>query len=174
MLFIVVSAAFILLISGCVSNSTPTPTPTPTGTITTTPVTNISTQIPTAESIKCELCHKNPQNLTQHVNGGKYCINCHGTLVHNIHMGAGTVRLDCLTCHGFPPTIPTVKKAEIPGHYIACENCHAAPPNILSPSYGNLLVIHLSRGKYCINCHGTIIGAIHATVMANLKNRTGR
>jgi hypothetical protein len=181
MLCIAMSVAFIMFVSGCVSNPTPTPAITPTSaptsastaTITTTQVTNISTAIPTTESIKCEICHTNPQNLTPHVNGGKYCINCHGSQVHNIHTGAGTVNLDCQTCHGFPPKIPTVQKGEGPGHYIVCENCHAAPPNNLMPSYGNLVVIHLSRGKYCTNCHGNDIGTIHATAIANLTNRTG-
>jgi hypothetical protein len=120
--------------------------------------------------IKCELCHTNAQNLSPHVNGGKLCINCHGSQVHNIHIGAGTVNLDCNTCHGSPPKIPTIEKGEGPGHYSVCEKCHAAPPNNLEPSNGNLIVIHLSRGKYCTNCHGTDIGSIHAAALSNFSN----
>jgi hypothetical protein len=120
--------------------------------------------------IKCEICHTNPQNFTPHVNGGKLCMNCHGSQVHNIHVGAGTVNLDCTTCHGLPPKIPTVEKGEGPGHYSVCEKCHAPPPNNLQPSNGNLIVIHLSRGKYCTNCHGTDISAIHAAALSKLNN----
>ncbi len=158
----------------------PTPTPTPSATATETitalppPIANVSATNVTAPvaTIKCELCHTDPQTYPPHVNGGKLCINCHGSQVHNIHIGPGTVGLDCQTCHGFPPTIPTVANGTGPGHYSVCENCHAPPPNSLNASNGNLIVIHLSRGKYCTNCHGTDIAAIHAASLANLtKNQ---
>jgi len=126
------------------------------------------TAAPKVEIIKCELCHKDPQNLSPHVNGGKLCMTCHGSQVHNIHIGPGTVGLQCDTCHGFPPKIPTIDtNGTGPGHYSVCEKCHAAPPDSLKPSFGNLIVVHLSRGKYCTNCHGTDIGVIHAAVLAN-------
>lgn len=151
--------------------STPAPSTTVTETTTITP-TPVNTSVVTAPAtIKCELCHTDPQNYPPHVNGGKLCINCHGSQVHNIHIGPGTVGLDCQTCHGFPPTIPTVANGTGPGHYAVCENCHAPPPDSLKPSYGNLIVIHLSRGKYCTNCHGTDIGAIHAAALANLTKK---
>jgi len=127
----------------------------------------VSTAPARVETIKCELCHTNPENLAPHVNGGKLCINCHGSQVHNIHIGTGTINLQCDTCHGFPPKIPTVQKGEGPGHYSVCEQCHAAPPDSTKPSNGNLIVVHLSRGKYCTNCHGTDIGKIHAAKLAN-------
>jgi hypothetical protein len=130
------------------------------------------TAAPKVETIKCELCHTNPQNLTPHVNGGKLCMTCHGSQVHSIHIGPGTVGLTCDTCHGFPPKIPTVdKNGTGPGHYSVCENCHAPPPDSTKPSYGNLIVVHLSRGKYCTNCHGTDIGVIHAAVLANASKK---
>ncbi|MFZ3167092.1 MAG: hypothetical protein WA130_05710 [Candidatus Methanoperedens sp.] len=120
------------------------------------------------DTIKCELCHTDPQNLPPHVNGGKLCVTCHGSQVHNIHIGPGTVGLDCNTCHGSPPKIPVVdKSADGPGHYSVCENCHAPPPEPLKPSFGNLITVHLSRAKYCTNCHGTDIGVIHAAALAN-------
>ncbi len=123
---------------------------------------------PKVETIKCELCHTNPQDLKPHVNGGKLCVTCHGSQVHSIHIGPGTVGLQCDTCHGFPPKIPTVNATgEGPGHYSVCENCHAPPPDSLKPSLGNLITVHLSRGKYCTNCHGTDIGVIHAAALAN-------
>jgi hypothetical protein len=184
-MLIIFSIAMVLIVAGCV-NQTPEATNISTpqdnttvqgGSVnkspannTTTTVTNISIQ--TAPStipptIKCELCHTNPQNLAPHVNGGKLCINCHGSQVHSIHVGQGTVNLDCQTCHGFPPTIPKVKNGTGPGSYSVCEQCHAPPPNSTQPSNGNLIVIHLSRGKYCTNCHGNDITAIHAGIIAN-------
>jgi len=130
------------------------------------------TAAPKVETIKCELCHTNPQNLTPHVNGGKLCMTCHGSQVHNIHIGPGTVGLSCDTCHGFPPKIPTIDtNGTGPGHYSVCEKCHAAPPDSTKPSFGNLIVVHLSRGKYCTNCHGTDIGVIHAAVLANATKK---
>ena len=174
-IYIIVFAAFILLFSGCISgptNTTVTNVSINNISATPTPENNISATPAKSGTIKCELCHTNPQNLTPHVNGGKYCINCHGSQVHNIHIGEGTINLDCTTCHGFPPKIPTVQKGEGPGHYIVCENCHAPPPDNLQPSYGNLVVIHLSRGKYCTNCHGTDVGIIHAAAIANMTNTT--
>ena len=170
--------ALLISVAGCISQTseqklTPIATEQPTITgnvsepVATPSITgNVSVSAP-APTIKCELCHTNPQNLTPHVNGGKLCINCHGSQVHNIHIGEGTVNLDCKTCHGFPPTIPTVQKGTGPGTYSVCEQCHAPPPDNTKPSNGNLIVIHLSRGKYCTNCHGNDIGAIHSSIIAN-------
>ena len=124
------------------------------------------------ETIKCELCHTNPQDIKPHINGGKLCVTCHGSQVHNIHIGPGTVGLECNTCHGSPPKIPVVdKSADGPGHYSVCENCHGAPPDSLKPSFGNLITVHLSRSKYCTNCHGTDIGVIHAAKLANATSK---
>jgi len=128
----------------------------------------VVTAPPKVETIKCELCHTNPQDIKPHVNGGKLCVTCHGSQVHNIHIGPGTVGLECNTCHGSPPKIPVVdKSADGPGHYSVCENCHASPPDSLKPSFGNLITVHLSRAKYCTNCHGTDVAVIHAAKLAN-------
>lgn len=160
------------------SKETPVVTPekTPSATLKETPekTTPAPAQTPAAakvETIKCELCHKDPQALKPHVTGGRLCINCHGSQVHNIHIGVGTINLNCDTCHGFPPKIPTVEKGEEPGRYSVCESCHAAPPDSLKPSYGNLVIIHLSRAKYCTNCHGTDIGAIHMSALSNASKK---
>jgi len=143
-----------------------------TATITTGETPVAITAAPKVEIIKCELCHKDPQNIKPHVNGGKLCMTCHGSQVHNIHIGPSTIGLQCDTCHGFPPKIPTVDKSgEGPGHYSVCENCHAAPPDSLKPSLGNLITVHLSRAKYCTNCHGTDIGVIHAAKLANATTK---
>ncbi len=149
-----------------------TPTETPPGThpagtpVSTTP----PTASPPVATIKCELCHTNAQDLEPHVNGGKLCINCHGSQVHSIHIGTGTVNLNCDSCHGSPPTVPKVEPGQGPGHYSVCEQCHAPPPDSLKPSNGNLVVIHLSRSKYCTNCHGTDVAVIHEKALG--KNTT--
>ncbi len=154
------------------STETPTPEQTAASTSTGTPAqTAVVAAPPKIETIKCELCHTNPQNLPPHVNGGKLCINCHGSQVHNIHIGPGTVGLQCDTCHGFPPKIPTVQNGTGPGSYSVCEQCHAAPPDSLKPSNGNLIVVHLSRGKYCTNCHGTDVGVIHMAAITNATKK---
>jgi hypothetical protein len=148
--------------------------PKPTSGITTASAQNpaVTTAPAKVETIKCELCHKDAQNLTPHLNGGKLCVTCHGSQVHNIHIGPGTVGLECNTCHGSPPKIPTVdKSADGPGHFSVCENCHAPPPDSLKPSFGNLVTVHLSRAKYCTNCHGTDIGVIHSASLANATKK---
>ncbi len=143
---------------------------TPISNLTETP--NVTVRAKTNATIKCELCHTNPENIDQHVNGGKLCQSCHGSQVHYIHTGPGTVNLDCNTCHGIPPKIPVVAKGTGPGHYIVCENCHAPPPNSLNSSLGNLIVIHLSRGKYCTNCHSMDIGKIHEAALNKSFNKS--
>lgn len=172
LLIVLIAIVIGIAIAGCVSNIPKNETiPTPTEREKTPSPENI-TKAASNGTIKCELCHTGPQNLSPHVNGGKLCINCHGSQVHNIHVGVGTVNLDCNTCHGFPPTIPNISKGEGPGYYSVCENCHAPPPDNLNASNGNLIVIHLSRGKHCVNCHGTDIGVIHDAALVNMINRT--
>jgi len=124
-----------------------------------------SAQLSSVATVKCELCHTNANKLNPHVNGGKLCINCHGSQLHNIHIGTGTVNLGCEPCHGNPPRVPKVEKGDGPGHYSVCEKCHAAPPNSLSASKGDLIVVHLSRSKYCTNCHGTDLALTHEAVL---------
>ena len=76
--------------------------------------------------------------------------------MHEIHIGEGTINLDCKTCHGVPPKVPKAEE----GH-VVCEVCHGFP-NPLEPSNGNLVNIHLPRGKYCTNCHGLDLAKMHA------------
>lgn len=142
------------------------PVPTPAETQNTT-----VSKLASVETIKCELCHTTAQDLNPHVNGGKLCVTCHGSQVHNIHIGPGTVGLQCDSCHGFPPKVPTIEKGEGPGHYSVCENCHAPPPDSLKPSNGNLIVVHLSRGKYCTNCHGNDIGKTHEAALSKAAKK---
>src|SRR5659263_73666 len=110
------------------------------------------------ESLECEFCHKDPQNITSHVNGGNFCLYCHGGKVHDYHIETESVKMDCTTCHGFPPIIPRAKQTDEPGSSIVCNNCHAPPPDSFKSSKGNLIVIHQSRETYCIDCHGNEIG----------------
>jgi len=119
------------------------------------------------EGIKCEFCHKDPQNITSHVNGGNYCLYCHGGKIHDYHKGTDAINVDCTTCHGFPPIIPQAKQAGDPGNIIICNNCHAPPPDSFKSSNGNLIVIHRSRGTYCINCHGIEISQRHKEFLEN-------
>ncbi len=119
-----------------------------------------------AGTIKCDLCHTESEKLSLHINGGKLCFNCHGNQVHPLHIGPGTVDLTCDICHGTPPTTPVVAEGEGPGHYSVCEQCHGWPDS-LKPSNGNLVIIHMSRGRYCAICHSTDLAKIHARVLAN-------
>ncbi|MDO8724904.1 MAG: hypothetical protein Q7J35_02415 [Candidatus Methanoperedens sp.] len=41
---------------------------------------DINTTTGTVGTSKCESCHRNPQQFTSHVNGGKYCLDCHGNM----------------------------------------------------------------------------------------------
>lgn len=173
---LIAAGGYFVLLGGPSKPSQETPVATPERTpAKTTPVPAGTPAVVTApakiETIKCELCHRDPQELKLHVDGGKLCINCHGSQVHNIHIGPGTVGLQCDTCHGFPPKIPTVQKGEGPGTYSVCENCHAAPPDSLKPSLGNLITVHLSRAKYCTSCHGTDIGAMHMAALTNASKK---
>jgi hypothetical protein len=154
------------------TTATPSEIAKPEGTL---PATTPLTAAPPASvaTIKCELCHKESQNLVPHLNGGKLCVNCHGSQVHSIHIGTGTVDLKCDICHGPTQkiTIPKVEKGEGPGHFSTCEQCHAAPPDDLKPSNGNLVIIHMSRGKDCAICHSTDLAKIHASVLGNATKK---
>ncbi len=97
----------------------------------------------------CDTCHSHASLYTSHVEGGKYCSECHGG-IHTIHKS-----VDCATCHAENPftalchsapsdaKIPTVP----PGKYSVCENCHQ-----------NLVEIH--NGD-CQRCHTEDINEIH-------------
>ena len=108
--------------------------------------------------VECTVCHTKSVDYKPHVGGGQLCGNCHGWDPHKIHVGPGTIELDCKVCHGTPPKLVVPKPIE-EGRTV-CENCHAYP-DAVKPSYGNLVNIHLPRGKYCTVCHGTDIAGIH-------------
>ena len=97
----------------------------------------------------CDTCHSHSSLYSSHVEGGKYCSECHGE-IHSIH------KLDCSVCHQEEPftalchsapsdaKIPTVPA----GKSAVCENCHV-----------NLVEIH--NGD-CQRCHTEDINEIHA------------
>jgi predicted CXXCH cytochrome family protein len=98
----------------------------------------------------CEGCHMSgkssiPQALTvpPHQNGGEFCLSCH-VINHEKHPMSNGV--NCESCHTGPE-----KPAYINGS-IPCNNCHNYP-DALSPSGGNIITIHRSRGISCDKCH---------------------
>jgi len=170
-LVVAVIAAVVVIgvIAGCVEKPAPEVTPTPK--ITPTPTTAI-TPAPTptvAAALSCDMCHEREKttNLEAHVKGGLLvngrpgCFDywgCHGranATVHTVH----PAEVGCVACHGKIPTIPQ----KGPGG-TTCEQCHGTP-NPLEPSQGNLVNIHLSRGKDCQVCHVGEISEIHKKVM---------
>ena len=97
----------------------------------------------------CDTCHKHAGIYKDHVEGGKYCSQCHGD-IHTIH------NLSCEYCHAKSPftflchsapsdaTIPTIPA----GKNAVCENCHA---NIVTEHKGD-----------CRKCHTENINEIHS------------
>jgi len=102
----------------------------------------------------CEGCHMSgkssvPQAFTvlPHQNGGAYCLSCH-VISHQEHPMSDRGVM-CENCHGNKayPEKPVYFNGSIP-----CNNCHNYP-DALSPSGGNLITIHRSRGISCNKCH---------------------
>ncbi|PWB52529.1 MAG: hypothetical protein C3F06_08220 [Candidatus Methanoperedenaceae archaeon] len=106
------------------------------------------------QAIDCRICHKNPETLFKHINGGNYCSACHGLQVHDLHNKENGP--DCMTCHIDNGKIP----GKLPGHTIVCDSCHGYP-DALSPSFGNLITIHVARGHPCDTCHIQDIASLH-------------
>lgn len=111
------------------------------------------------QTIDCMACHKKPETLFKHTLGGNYCPACHGTQLHDLHKEENG--LDCKTCHGDEGK----KLSKLPGYTIVCDSCHGYP-DPLSPSYGNLITIHVARGHDCDICHIQDITSLH-----EVKNR---
>ncbi len=96
----------------------------------------------------CDTCHQHADLYKSHVEGGKYCSQCHGD-VHETH------KLSCETCHEENPftilchSAPSdVKIPTVPaGKHAVCENCHM---NIVSVHGGN-----------CQTCHTEDVNEIH-------------
>jgi Cytochrome c7 and related cytochrome c len=118
----------------------------------------------------CEGCHMSgkrsiPQALTvsPHKNGGAYCLSCH-VISHQEHpmKDKGVM---CENCHGNTrnPVTPVYSNGSIP-----CNNCHNYP-DALSPSGGNLITIHRSRGITCNKCHTDDCRKCHTELGSNAR-----
>ncbi len=108
----------------------------------------------------CEGCHMSgkpfiPQAMTvkPHAGGGMYCLSCH-KVSHDTHPVNENVT--CEKCHGTSPSMPVFANGSI-----TCNNCHGYP-DPLTPSYGNLIVVHRERGVSCNKCHTDDCRKCHA------------
>ena len=115
------------------------------------------------QAIDCLICHKNPETLFKHTSGGNYCSACHGMELHDLHKKENGP--DCNTCH-----VDEKKPGRLPGHTIVCDSCHGYP-DALSPSFGNLITIHVARGHPCDTCHIQDIASLHK-VESRLINKS--
>ena len=82
-------------------------------------------------NLTCTECHKNANKYIKHVNGDKYCEECHGNEVHPIHS------IDCKECHQTDPLTAF---------------CHGSPPDT---------AISVSNDLICAACHSTNIIESH-------------
>jgi hypothetical protein len=97
----------------------------------------------------CDTCHEHSKAYTSHVEGGKYCSECHGD-IHTTH------ELECEVCHASNPFAALCHgspgdlqvPAALEGMSSVCENCHV-----------NLVTIH--EGD-CQRCHTEDINEIHS------------
>ena len=146
------------------ATSTPakTPTPKPKPTATPTPA-KVEKAAPAKQTINCELCHTKATEYKPHVEGGKYCLKCHGKpgmtvaeVAHSVHKGV----IGCDVCHGKAPNL-TIPKPKYPGQSV-CVNCHN-PKDPTKPCT-NLVEIHHG---HCEFCHTQPINVIHKAADEN-------
>ncbi len=115
--------------------------------------------------VDCSECHDNSDKYQPHVNGGDYCFNCHGSDPHAIHTGEGTIQLECSVCHGGGTQFKTgTQFQQEAGNDTTCVLCHS-PQDPVKPTdpRGNLVTIHLERGKACSVCHTEGLSVLHAS-----------
>jgi len=120
---------------------------------------------------ECLGCHYNPKTqyipqvdkIPGHLNATKYCIYCHvpgvlnktrkqiDTYLASLHHNTTWAKEgDCSFCH---KTISTANMKD-------CGACHGYP-NPVSPSHGNVFVIHSPHNVDCQDCHGHVFILIH-------------
>jgi len=85
-------------------------------------------------NLNCTDCHANAEKYVDHVNGEKYCEECHGNDVHPIHS------IDCKECHQTDPLTAF---------------CHGSPPDTVIPTS------NVSNDLICTACHSTNIIETH-------------
>jgi len=124
----------------------------------------------TAGTVDCNACHSKSTEYVPHVNGGQYCFNCHGSDPHVIHTGEGTVNLECGVCHGTGTNFKTGEqfRQEAGEGHTTCELCHD-PTDPVKPSNGNLVNIHIPRGKPCTVCHTQDLNVLHSKADAGAQ-----
>lgn len=142
--------------------SKPVETPKPAVTPTPKQVEEIKAAKPST-TINCELCHTKATEYKPHVEGGKYCLKCHGKkgmtvaeVAHTVHKGV----ISCDVCHGKAPNL-TIPKPIYPDQSV-CVNCHN-PKDPTKPCT-NLVLIH--HGK-CTLCHTQPLNVIHKAADEN-------
>ena len=114
------------------------------------------------QTVDCKLCHIQPESLPKHVKGGNYCKECHESDVHGLHLDVLTDTFTCDTCHGSNQTIPQ----KLPEHTVICDTCHNYP-DPSQPSYGNLIIIHITKGHTCNLCHIQDLQNLHKAASSN-------
>ncbi|MCS7121730.1 MAG: hypothetical protein NZ895_03910 [Archaeoglobaceae archaeon] len=93
----------------------------------------------------CDTCHSHAKVYKKHLEGEKYCYNCHED-VHVIH------KFNCESCHEVKPFVllchSAPSNAKIPvGKYSPCGYCHE---NLVETHKGN-----------CQACHREDVNKIH-------------
>lgn len=163
--------------AGCTEEgTTPEETPTAAPTVTCTPC---PAQTPCPEcpevpagAVDCGACHAEATDYVAHVKGGRTdapgrnCFSCHTSDVHGIHVGEGTIQLNCDVCH--VGSAGTFEKPTAEPPDTTCEQCHD-PVNPVEPSNGNLVTIHLGRDRPCTVCHTEDLNVVHPTADSGVQ-----
>lgn len=106
----------------------------------------------------CENCHLTgkpgvPQAVRVHKEMARYCLLCH-SINHKTHP-MSDAGVECSDCHGKSAAVPTPEEGAV-----RCGKCHNYP-DPLTPSNGNLIIVHRPRGVGCPTCHGGNVMDIH-------------
>jgi Zn finger protein HypA/HybF involved in hydrogenase expression len=106
----------------------------------------------------CENCHLTgkpgvPQADRVHNEMARYCMLCH-SVNHETHPMPDD-GVACSGCHGESAAVPTLEEGAA-----RCGKCHNYP-DPLTPSNGNLILVHRPRDVGCPSCHGGNVMDIH-------------
>ncbi|AEA46759.1 hypothetical protein [Archaeoglobus veneficus] len=136
---------------------TPAPTPTPEKTP------QPSAPAAAAATIDCSVCHKKASDYAAHKDGNG-CLKCHGTDPHKIHVGEGTINLECSVCHG---TSDKISIPEAPDGQPSCVLCHDSKDPV--KPFKDYVNVHIPRGKPCTVCHTQPIDELHKAADAGAQ-----